>query len=297
MSDIDKLPLQHFIEVVEIKYPQSKSTWSAPSSHQWRQYAQTILLTAGRAKAKFKRDALTIKSPALVWLPAGFCSEIEFFPGSYALIANMSDQWLIPVIDNQLDKDISFRLLVDTLHSTSINDTQTDVVQQCLNSIQQELFKNLPGTKSIVTAQLTTLLTYLYRFNDEGMIRAKSEEVSSVISQRFLQLVELHFREHWKIGQYAKELGVTERRLETNLQRDMKESPSSLIQRKLMNEASIRLAHSPLSISEIAYGLGFRDPAYFNRFFKRNQGDAPGVWRRKVKAKQITVDESFAAWP
>ena len=39
------------------------------------------------------------------------------------------------------------------------------------------------------------------------------------------------------------------------------------------------LLHSGLSISEIAYGLGFKDPGYFSRFFTRQLGVTPRDYR------------------
>jgi AraC-like DNA-binding protein len=43
--------------------------------------------------------------------------------------------------------------------------------------------------------------------------------------------------------------------------------------------------------------LGFRDPAYFSRFFKRYMGEAPGGYRRLRRALERGRDDTFAAWP
>jgi AraC family transcriptional regulator, transcriptional activator of pobA len=54
----------------------------------------------------------------------------------------------------------------------------------------------------------------------------------------------------------------------------------------------------PCALEQIAYGLGFRDPGCFNRFFKRLTGVAPGAYRQTIAAARSTVDTpSFAAWP
>ena len=39
------------------------------------------------------------------------------------------------------------------------------------------------------------------------------------------------------------------------------------------------LLYSQLSVTDIAYAVGFEDPAYFSRFFARHVGQPPRSWR------------------
>lgn len=50
----------------------------------------------------------------------------------------------------------------------------------------------------------------------------------------------------------------------------------------MLLEARRLLAYSDLEITAIRYVLGFKDPAYFTRFFTRGQGIPPSVFRRKL---------------
>jgi AraC family transcriptional activator of pobA len=47
----------------------------------------------------------------------------------------------------------------------------------------------------------------------------------------------------------------------------------------------------------VAYGLGFRDAAYFSRFFRRMSGETPGAFRKVAAASPANAPGSFAAWP
>ena len=75
-------------------------------------------------------------------------------------------------------------------------------------------------------------------------------------------------------------------------------TPLKLVHDRLLEEARLRLENTEFPVEQIAYGLGFRDPGYFNRFFKRLTGVAPGTYRQTIATARSTNDApSFAAWP
>jgi AraC family transcriptional activator of pobA len=55
-----------------------------------------------------------------------------------------------------------------------------------------------------------------------------------------------------------------------------------MIEARIMREARRNLAYTHLSISTIAYSLGYADPAYFTRVFKRDAGVSPKEFRAKL---------------
>lgn len=48
-----------------------------------------------------------------------------------------------------------------------------------------------------------------------------------------------------------------------------------LLHARLAREACLRLVHVVAPVSRLAFELGFEDPAYFCRFFKRHTGMSP----------------------
>ncbi|NIE75962.1 4-hydroxyphenylacetate catabolism regulatory protein HpaA [Pantoea sp. Tr-811] len=101
------------------------------------------------------------------------------------------------------------------------------------------------------------------------------------IFHRFNELIEAHYREHWPLSRYAAGIGVTEPRL-NDVCRRIADLPSKrLIQERLMQEAKRLLLFSGSSANEVCYQLGFKDPAYFSRFFQRYAGLTPGDYRQR----------------
>ncbi|MBJ7445889.1 MAG: AraC family transcriptional regulator, partial [Sphingobium sp.] len=56
-------------------------------------------------------------------------------------------------------------------------------------------------------------------------------------------------------------------------------SPAQMLDDRALLEARRLLLYSQMSVADIAYAIGFEDPAYFSRFFARHIGQPPRVWR------------------
>jgi AraC family transcriptional activator of pobA len=116
-------------------------------------------------------------------------------------------------------------------------------------------------------------------------------------AQRFRQLVELHYRDNLSVEEFCRMLNVTRAHLHNACMRALGRPPQRLIHERLAVEARLRLRQSALPIEQVAYNLGFRDPAYFNRFFRRLTGVSPGAYRKAVRVSPPKEQTSFEAWP
>ncbi|MBV8662648.1 MAG: helix-turn-helix domain-containing protein, partial [Hyphomicrobiales bacterium] len=116
-------------------------------------------------------------------------------------------------------------------------------------------------------------------------------------AQRFRQLVELHYRDNLGRDDFARMLGVTRAHLHEACVKALGRAPQQLVHERLHVEAQTRLRETAQTIEQIAYGLGFRDPAYFSRFFRRRSGMSPGAYRKASRITPPQQTTSFAAWP
>lgn len=98
---------------------------------------------------------------------------------------------------------------------------------------------------------------------------------------RFRALVEAHYKEQWLVGAYAEKLHVTPSRLNRLCLKLAGQSAFDLAQQRLMLEACRKLTYVPSTVATIAYELGFQDPAYFSRLFKRHVGMTPKAFREQ----------------
>jgi AraC family transcriptional activator of pobA len=94
-------------------------------------------------------------------------------------------------------------------------------------------------------------------------------------------LMESHYADHWPVERYARQLRLSESSLNRLCRRLTGGTGFDLVQQRLALEARRRLIHVPSSVSGIASELGFKDSAYFCRFFRRHSGVSPNEFRRR----------------
>ncbi|SHM78637.1 helix-turn-helix domain-containing protein [Roseibium suaedae] len=98
---------------------------------------------------------------------------------------------------------------------------------------------------------------------------------------RFRALVEDHFRTERSPEFYAGEMGLSVSRLNRYCRLFTDRTAAQSIRDRVVVEAKRLLAFSGLGISQIAYDLGYEDPAYFSRFFRKETGESPADFRSR----------------
>lgn len=157
------------------------------------------------------------------------------------------------------------------------------VEAQRLETLFELLGSEVEGAETGRGAALYSLtrliMISLLRLCARSLPARSSRHEDLLIFHRFNELIEAHYLEHWPLSRYAEGIGVTEARL-NDICRRIADLPSKrLVLERLMQEARRLLLFTGNSANEICYGLGFKDPAYFSRFFLRYAGMTPGEYR------------------
>lgn len=98
---------------------------------------------------------------------------------------------------------------------------------------------------------------------------------------RLQQLIDSRFRDGAGVQDYADLLGVTPTHLSRLCRETIGRPASALIHERRLLEARRLLVYTTMSVSQIAYELGFQDPAYFSKFFARKMGCTPSGFRER----------------
>ena len=148
----------------------------------------------------------------------------------------------------------------------------TGVLQEefvIVDSIQEEMLRVILK-KWLIKA--TRILKAQEQFVDQS-------EPRSELLRQFRILVEKNYTAHHKVSDYAKLLNKAPKTIANQFKLLGQESPSKIIQQRILAEAKRYLLFSPLSVKEIGFKLGFEDANSFSHFFKRITNIAPSEFR------------------
>ncbi|GAB2966561.1 helix-turn-helix transcriptional regulator [Hymenobacter coalescens] len=99
--------------------------------------------------------------------------------------------------------------------------------------------------------------------------------------RQFGALLNQHYRTHRTVQEYAQLLHLTANHLNAVCRRVLNKTASTLIHERVVVEAQRLLVHSALSVAQVAYELGFDDPSYFGRYFRKYTGRTPEAYRQQ----------------
>lgn len=92
-------------------------------------------------------------------------------------------------------------------------------------------------------------------------------------------LIDKKYKQEHEMGFYTLALGISARKLNEVTRLAVGKTVLQLVQERILTESKFLLLTTTLSVKEITFELGFNDPAYFGRFFKKFTGLSPAAYK------------------
>jgi AraC family transcriptional activator of pobA len=212
-----------------------------------------------------------------------------------------TEGWVVTIPDTQIRRllastpgllpDLEAPHIVDAPHRGSGFETAEGLFQR----LAEEFTDFAPGRLLSIQACLELILVCLARqllSEQTPGLALQSRAVGH--ARRFRQLVEESFREHWTLDLYARKLGMTTTQLNRICRAVFGKPALAIVHGRLLLEARRDLVYTSMTTAEVAYALGFSDPAYFTRFFTRADGITPSEFRRSQHEQIRRADHQVA---
>jgi AraC-like DNA-binding protein len=167
-----------------------------------------------------------------------------------------------------------------------LSEKEEAIISGIMANIQEEYHSNIDKfSKNIIISHIENLLSYSERFYNRQFITR--EKANHQILERLEKSLNDYFNSDSLISKglptvqnIAHNLNVSSSYLSSLLRVVTGKNTQQHIHDKLIEKAKEKLSTTELSISEIAYGLGFEHSQAFSRLFKSKTNQSPSEFRQ-----------------
>jgi AraC family transcriptional activator of pobA len=242
---------------------------------------QIFVIESGTTELHHGTTKITIEGPSFITVPKNHEHGFLHLKEVSGWIISLSDL----VLEHMLQREAEVVYGLDDIHVIGVktNDASVEAVYKTMQKCVEEYNRRLPGRLLMLQHLVGQLLVQLYRLSlTKQKQLAPSDNISKVYFRRFQQLIKEENSYNKHVEAYARDLGISTGHLSRICRSIAGKSPKDIIIDYFITEAQLALSDVGKSVSDICYTLGFDDPAYFTRLFKKRTGLTPMAFRKKI---------------
>ena len=251
-------------------------------------YYQIIWFQSGKGKHFVDFAAYDVFSDAIFFIAKNQVHYFDHGTNYKGVMLHFNEAFL------RKDDDVADNFLASNLFNnpyqqpsccvgSSINRLLHEYIQQIKDELQNE---ETFGKEDLLRAYLKAFLIQVQRgkarFEKANPDTPLLFDDKRVQLTRFTTLVDQHFNKGLSVAEYADMMHLSVRTLSNLTNQLLNKTPSLMIQERIILEAKRLLLYSNLNINQIGYRLGFDDPSYFVKYFKKHTKIAPSEFRKSV---------------
>ena len=256
-----------------------KSTLPYPHRHD---FYHIVWVVNGRGHHIIDSVRYEVKPNTLFFMAPGQIHDFVLSDDATGFTINFSPEFFaLKLHSRQALTDIpiyNFEKLTNALY---IDDERAHGLHVILDAIIEEYLAEQSGHEEVIWSYLRIFLMKVSRMASSDSV-VDSSSRTLLLSRRFKSVLEKNFGTINQPADYARPLKVTERALNEATRQAFGYTAAQLIRERVMLEAKRLLLHSEISVAEIADHLGFEDPAYFSRCFKKHTSRSPIDFRQSL---------------
>jgi AraC-like DNA-binding protein len=244
-------------------------------------YFEILFLLNGSGIHYIDLEQYTYQGPVVFILSPGQVHKIEQHNPSGGFIIrflptlfNNESEFFDYVLDTCLFDCVTLRPVITVPGNNSV------ILADLFTKLFEEYQAQQADADKLITSWLKIIITHINR------IKRSTQGPSISISDPHYALFRLYrievqkfFRKEHSIQFYANRLNTPARNLNTVCRKFSSKSAGEFIQERILLEAQRALYHNTQTVKEISFELGFDDPAYFTRFFKKHTGLSPQEYK------------------
>ena len=241
--------------------------WTIPV-HRHLHLHQLFLLTSGDIDLTLNDQLQTVIPPVVVNIPRGTVHSFSFSAGTEGFVVTLPADDFPELFASQAETAAALAR-VFTLRADP-------GLCQRFQALAAAHAGNVAFRRTLLRAEAAALIAQVLEKDME--IHAGQASMDPRI-QRFAAMVRDQLTRRFSLPDLAQALALSPRHLSRLCKAETGLTAQSYFEAQKMREACRLLVYTRMSVQQIAYHLGFDDPAYFSRAFLRNLQQSPSAYR------------------
>jgi AraC family transcriptional regulator, transcriptional activator of pobA len=253
--------------------------------HAHNNFLQVFLIEAGTTEFHYSLEKAILHGPAFIVVPKNMEHGFVHLTQVSGWIINLADT----VLEHMLQREADVIFGMDEIHIVSVTAEEPatteafDTMLKCVDEYNSQF----PGRLLMLQYLVGQILVQLYRISLGGkQAFFSSSNISKVYFRRFQQLIRAEDSYKKSVEAYARDLFISTGHLSRICRSIAGKSPKDILIDYFMTKAQLALSDVDSNIADISYTLGFEDPAYFARLFKKKTGQTPLEFRKKIGVRR-----------
>lgn len=235
-----------------------------------------LIINKGTGRHEIDFVPYEVSDHSIFLMRPGQVHQLELHAGSQGYLVQFKSDFFY--LQNPPAKELLRK--VSHKQMCSLQEMNFTRLRTILDYMVTEFTERQEGYEEVIKSSLSIFFVELVRhrrnregntFPDNGYSQEKLE--------KFLDLLETDIATQKQVSYYADKLNLSMYQLGTITKSLVDKTPSEMISVQVILEAKRLLLATSHQVNQIAYSLGYDDPSYFIRFFKKHTGYSPESYR------------------
>lgn len=243
------------------------------SPHKHPQMGQITYWFKGRGTYRIEDRTWSFSAPTISFVPSSVVHAFDVEEDSDAVVISISDDQL-----RSLAATVDLPLDAPCLIEGNIEDPSWIRLDRLSDMIVDEYLGTTSTSPRLLAGLIGVMLSQIARLGGGSTFLEASP--STRLAAGLRRAIDLHYREDWPVARYVSLLATTPHLLDKAARETFGQSVKEMLMERRLLEAKRLLMFTIRSVEDIAREIGFDDPAYFSRFFRKRTGVSPAAWRQ-----------------
>jgi AraC family transcriptional activator of pobA len=267
-----------FLNLVAIDYSCRKYNWEI-KPHFHSSLYQFFFIESGSGTLIINEKMKKFSGENIIIMPENNLHGFKFSDDIKGYTLSISSAIIDKITNN--DKELLHEISRVRLLNMNNNFEEFNDAMDSIRRMNKELSLEVEKETLFLETLLLLLLIKIFRMTTESEKEYVASTRELAYYKEFMKMIKKVVPTNKSIDDFTKSLGISKTHLNRVCQTIAGESTKQVISKYLINESMILMAHTDMTISEIAYQLEFKDVSYFCRFYKKQTGISPAKFKEK----------------